>query len=303
MKKQRSIRVVRGEQFFSKSLFPFHMDRYLIKKNSQIVSHTHDFFELVYVLEGNAVHQVEDQVYQLATGNVFFLEPDVCHHFNASRDLDTVVFNILFSKEFLNEELSLLSSRPYFTNFFYLLPFLRKSSSIAPYLPLDSLQRLQIEQQLDTIYKEYQKKEDGYQIIIKTRLIETLILLSRFYTAGKSKDTTPLRDEEMIDSIARFLKEHCSQPITLVQLSQIYGLSVSSLTAKFKYHTGRTLIDYKHSLQIDQACIELRDQEKKIFAIALDCGFNDLSHFNRIFKKHTGTTPGNYRVKLFNQEG
>lgn len=302
MKKQRSVTIIRGEQFFSKSSFPFHMDRYLIKKNSQVLSHTHDFFELVYILEGNAVHQIEDQVYQLAAGNVFFLEPDVYHHFIASQDLDTVLFNILFSKEFLNDELSLLSSQPYFIDFFYLLPFFKKSSSIASYLPLDSLQQLQIEKQLDTVYKEYQKKEDGYQIVIKTRLIETFILLSRFYTAGKSKNPTSLSDEEMIESIALFLKEHYRQPITLVQLSQVYGLSVSSLTAKFKYHTGRTLINYKHSLQIDHACIGLCNQKKKISTIALDCGFNDLSHFNRIFKKHTGTTPGNYRAKLFSQD-
>ncbi|WP_179107259.1 AraC family transcriptional regulator [Sediminibacillus massiliensis] len=289
-------RVFHGEQFFQKSLFPFHMDRFVIEKTVNVATHTHDFFELVYVLQGDAVHQIEEQIYQLEPGNVFFLEPDVSHQYSASHRQNTVVYNVLFSKEFIHEELSLLNSRPYLNNFFYLIPFLRKSSANAPYLPLVSAQQQQIKHQLDTIYEEYQTQEDGFQIIIKTRMIETLILLSRYYAEAQWQQTARWSDEQVIDSISLFLKEHRNQPVSLVQLSQIFGMSVSSLTAKFKQHTGRTLIDYKHSLQIEQACSTLRgNQDKKISAVALDCGFNDLSHFNRVFKKHTGTTPKKYR--------
>lgn len=297
MKNQMDIDILRGERFFPKPLFPFHMEQYLITKENHIAPHTHDFFELVYVVEGDAVHHIEDQRYKLVAGNVFVLEPDVCHRFSASPSRDTIVYNVLFSREFLKEELSSLSYIPSFVNFFYLIPFLRKSSSFIPYLPLHSVQKVQIEQHLNVIYHEYQAKDDGFQLIIKTRLIEVLVLLSRYYTENQGKQHIQMSDEETIASITQFLSEHSDQPITLAQLSQLYGMSISSLTAKFKTYTGRTLVEYRHFAQVQRACTELHNSNKKISAIALDCGFNDISHFNRIFKKHVGFTPREYRTE------
>ncbi|GIN71824.1 transcription regulator [Bacillus sp. J14TS2] len=295
MKQQNMNEVLRGKQFFTKRMFPFHIERYRILKDNYIPPHTHDFFELVYVVRGNAHHQIEDKTYELSAGNVFILEPSMYHRFRASLSHDTVVYNVLFNKEFLHRELNTLSTMPSFVNFFYLIPFLQKHSSFIQFLPLQLVQKIQIEKHLDAIYREYQEKEDGYQFVIKTRLIEVLILLSRYYKTNQGKQNIFISDDEAIQSIAHFLKEHCNQPISLSQLSKTFGISVSSLTAKFKAHTGKTLIEFKHTAQIQQACYKLQESKKKISTIALDSGFNDLSHFNRVFKKHTGTTPSHYR--------
>ncbi|WP_163537527.1 AraC family transcriptional regulator [Gracilibacillus sp. YIM 98692] len=296
MANQHNVSTLLGEQFFSKPAFPFHIHQYFISKEKPIPPHNHDFFELVFVVEGNATHYMENQAYPLSAGNVFIIEPEVYHRFNPSTHQDTIVYNVLFSKNFLGKELAILNAIPSFVNLFYLIPFLRKNASFIPYLPLHTSQKIEIERHLDTIHHEYQEQEDGFELIIKTRLIEILVLLSRYHTLNQSDNSVIMSDKEAIHSITQYLKEHSDHPLKLSHLGQTYGMSVSSLTAKFKEHTGKTLIEYKHSVQIQYACVELQKSQKKIATIAFDCGFNDISHFNRIFKKQVGMTPKEYRA-------
>ncbi|RAP77649.1 AraC family transcriptional regulator [Paenibacillus montanisoli] len=288
--------IYKGANFFQQNDFPFHIHRYTIQKGEHIPSHTHDFVELVFVLEGSAIHEMTGHTYKLSAGDVFVLEPQVYHSYTCSQEQEVTVYNVLFDASFLQREMEVLQQMPSFVNFFYLVPFLRKSQSFVPFHPLQPSQKLQIQSHLQTIYDEYRQRREGYQLVIKTRWIECLVWLSRFHHENrKSMQSSAVSDKEWMDSIIHFVETHYYQPLTLQQLSQLCGMSISSFTAKFKETTGLSLLDYKHMVQIRHAAQLLRTSNSKVLDIALEVGFNDVSFFNRMFRKHIGQTPKEYR--------
>jgi AraC-like DNA-binding protein len=289
--------VYRGETFFKEDCFPFYIDRYVIGKEQIIPLHTHDFVELVYVVSGRALHEMSGNRYQLSPGDVFILEPQAYHSYSGTQTEETVLYNVLFDVEFLRNELDALKRIPSFLDFFYLAPFLRKTASFIPYSPLKETQNLQILNHLRTIHEEFVEQKEGYQLIIKTRWIECLVLLGRFHQENLNARRRTLTDKERMESIRHFVDQNFREPLALEQLSRICGMSVSSFTAKFKETTGVSLIDYKHELQVRLACSQLAETNHKILEIALEAGFNDISFFNKVFRKHTGLTPKDFRKR------
>lgn len=294
------MRVLEGNAFFRDASFPFHIHQCRIGRNEIVSSHTHDFVEFVYVVAGGALHEMADHRYALSPGDVFVLEPQTVHSYAGSGTEEAVVYNILLRKEWLQQDLDALLRIPSFIHFFYLSPFLRKHAAFVPFLPLHEQQRLQMEFHLKTIHDEFVAREAGYELMIKMRWIECLVLLSRFHERNRSGRQSPLSDEAWMDSILHFVRQHCRQSLSLQQMSRTSGMSVSSFTAKFKKATGMSFLDYKQSLQIRHACELLSRTDRKVADIALDAGFQDISFFHRTFRKHVGTTPRQYRESLRN---
>lgn len=275
--------------------FPFHIERRVIERNQFIALHAHDFIELVYAVGGNADHELAGVSYQLGKGDVFVIEPNILHSYRCSSDEDTIVYNVLFDPEFLRHELNTLLLMPEFARFFYLLPFIRNGSSFIPFQHLPEDKQIIILHHLDTIHAEYEAMLSGWQLMVKTRFIETLVCLSRCLDpADLAKHG--VSDLDWVDSVRHYIEINFREPITLAQASHMCGLGESSFKSKFKSATGRSLLDYKHDVQIREACKLLRDTDRKIVDIAMEVGFSDVSFFNKLFRKHRGITPKQYRV-------
>jgi AraC family L-rhamnose operon regulatory protein RhaS len=79
-------------------------------------------------------------------------------------------------------------------------------------------------------------------------------------------------------------------------------MSQSTFTARFKQHTGRTFIEFRNDIRLQEAKRLLADGADKIIAIAHKVGFDDLSFFNRLFKQQEGVSPGQFRVRMRNTQ-
>jgi AraC-like DNA-binding protein/quercetin dioxygenase-like cupin family protein len=288
-------RILEKKEYIPDGDFPFDIQRYTIGREHVIPSHTHDFYELVYVVSGSALHEMSGHTYQLRSGDVFVLEPDAYHRYQGSANDDTIVYNVLFETSFLHREIGSLLRLPSFIEFFYLSPFLRKSASFVPFIRLNEVQSLQILDNLQKIHKESTERQEGYRLVIKTRWIECLILLSRFHQNNLSGSHVELSDKERVESVRHLVEHNYRQSFSLEQLSRLCGMSVSSFTAKFREITSMSMLDYRQSVQIKHACDLLETTNKKVLDIALETGFNDISFFNKVFRRHTGLPPNGYR--------
>ena len=92
-----------------------------------------------------------------------------------------------------------------------------------------------------------------------------------------------------------YMKQHFNKPIKLTEVAKLANMTEVSFSRFFKSRTGITFIDSLLELRLGHASRLLIDTNQSISEIAWNCGFNNLSNFNRIFKKKKGCTPQEFR--------
>ncbi|WNQ08882.1 AraC family transcriptional regulator [Paenibacillus aurantius] len=285
-----------NDAFLESPEFPFHAAPYRLEPGQLLEPHSHEFIEFVYIAEGSGIHTHRNNRYPIREGDVFIIEPDAEHSYLVHSPTGMTVYNILFHHTFLSHELESLSKVTPFVNFFFVEPFLRPSVQFQSHLTLDPAQRLDLLQLLTHLVKEYNDKRIGYRILVKTRLIEILIYLSRCYDLLQHRPMAAMASEhKMMERVCEFIELHHARPLSLAQVSQMCGMSTSSFTSKFKQAIGKTFIEYRNEVRIRVAKELLLHSDDNLLSIAHEVGFDDLSFFNKLFKQLLGVSPGKYR--------
>jgi len=112
---------------------------------------------------------------------------------------------------------------------------------------------------------------------------------SRLYASGHDHS-------EAVSKGFRFMEANFTKPIGLQEVATAVYVSPSHFSRLFRKESGRTVVEYLHSLRITHARELLATTEKTTLDIALESGFESVEHFYRLFRRLTGTTPRNYRI-------
>lgn len=100
-----------------------------------------------------------------------------------------------------------------------------------------------------------------------------------------------------VRTVRDYVLDHISRPITTEELARVVGTNRTYLCTLFREETGLTVGGYVTAVKMDEAK-RLLDRTKKTSAeIGAYLGYSSQSHFQRVFKKHTGSTPGEYRQR------
>jgi len=287
-----------NDAYLESSEFPFFVGQYRVGGGERIVPHRHEFVELAYIGEGEGLHEYEGEVYPIGAGDVFIIEPGKVHAYAVGERQFLEVVNVLFVPSLLTSELAALSGVASFVDFYYMEPFLRADVSFQAKLTLTPRQRMELDELLDRLLREFTNKESGYRFLIKTKLMEMFILLSRMYEAIRRRPLASMSgDRETIDKVCAFLERHPARSLTLEQVCRMAGMSQSKFTSLFRSVTGMTYLEYRNARRIELAKRLLAETEDRILLIGMEVGFEDISHFNRVFKQRTGISPGRYRKR------
>jgi AraC-like DNA-binding protein len=98
-----------------------------------------------------------------------------------------------------------------------------------------------------------------------------------------------------IEKIMEHINNNFGQNITLSDASKIAGMTEVSLSRFFKLRTGKTFVDTLNDVRLGHASRMLIETTHSVNEIAYKCGFNNMSNFNRIFKKKKDSTPKEFR--------
>ena len=101
--------------------------------------------------------------------------------------------------------------------------------------------------------------------------------------------------QRLMGEAVRYLLANFRSPVQLGRLLQITGMSKSTFSRQFLKHSGKTFQDFVLSLRMQAACRELLETSRSVLEVALDCGFGELSFFNRAFRRLNGCTPTQFR--------
>ncbi|MBI1344078.1 MAG: helix-turn-helix domain-containing protein [Terrimonas sp.] len=98
-----------------------------------------------------------------------------------------------------------------------------------------------------------------------------------------------------ITKAIQYLNQNFDRPITLNEIAKLANMSDVSFSRYFKQSTGNTFIDSLNEIRLGHASRMLIDTTDSIAEIAYNCGFNNISNFNRIFRKKKSCTPKEFR--------
>lgn len=138
------------------------------------------------------------------------------------------------------------------------------------------------------------------------RLIKVLgILIDLAYSAdykvlnseGYQIEITP-QDNERLRTVFNFVREHFKRQITLDEIAEKSSLTPPSFARYFKKNTGKTFTQFVNEYRLVHAIKLLAEEPISITDICYECGFNNFSHFNKLFKEYTGKSPSEYRKDL-----
>ena len=106
----------------------------------------------------------------------------------------------------------------------------------------------------------------------------------------------------LIEKICAFVEKHYGEEnLSNTLVADAMGISPSYLSRVFKQSTGAGLLDYISNLRVQRACdLFLSEPETSVKAVCDQVGYGNLTTFTRVFKKHTGLTPGQYKLRALN---
>jgi AraC-like DNA-binding protein len=96
-------------------------------------------------------------------------------------------------------------------------------------------------------------------------------------------------------AVLPFLQRHFHEKIALSRVADICGMDAFEFSRCFRREQGVTFRDYLISVRIEAAARRLRRDHRSVLDVACSVGFNDPSHFARLFRRHVGVTPSVYR--------
>ena len=262
--------------------------------NENLFLHSHENFqELVIVLNGDAIHIVNDEEFYISKGDVFIIGSDTAHGYRDTHNFQ--ICNIMFHFDFFFDGTYDIKETSGFQGLFVIEPILTKKHSFQNRLKLDIFYYEKVRKHIDRMVTEYEQKNTGYKTYLIGAFYTLSVLLSRLYS-----DSEPQREYDVIGmakSIAH-IESHYTDNLTINTLAKIAGFSARHYTRRFFEIKQTTPTHYIQTMRLEKACYYLTSTDLSMSSIALQCGFTDSNYFSRLFKKHYGISPTLYRKKI-----
>jgi len=255
--------------------------------------HYHNNFEISFITEGTGKRIVGDSIEEFQPGDLAFIGPNLPHVWIADKEIR------IFSKRtlemvFLQFNLSVLPdqllSLPEFSNIKRALDLSARGIQIVG----DTLNQVS-EVMLQLPYMK------SFERILHFFMLMDIIGKSKTNIQLASKKYHKIRfttGNKRIAVLHEYLMNNYHEEVNLKQLAGLVHMAEGSLCRFFKMHQGITIFEYLNNIKIEFACKLLMDPDLSILDVCLDSGFNNISHFNKQFKKATGVPPSEYRKRF-----
>ncbi|MDE6465488.1 MAG: AraC family transcriptional regulator [Duncaniella sp.] len=135
------------------------------------------------------------------------------------------------------------------------------------------------------------------------RMLELMAILHELAESGDYRRLSsssfaslkPSGDSRRVQKVQEYISEHYKEEIRLAELAELVGMTPTAFSRFFKLRTGRSISDYLIDIRLGHATRALVDSTTSLAEICYECGFNNVSNFNRIFKKKKGNSPKVFR--------
>ena len=242
--------------------------------------HWHEFYELTFVLAGMGSHQVNGEMHTLAPGVLFLLTPVDFHHLAPKPGQTLEVFNIIFSGDFLDDELRqwLFGDHCY------------------RHVQLSSGSSETVLKEYEQIWAEHQNPQLGQQRLIRGALERILLEVARLSSVTYSIPVAGI-SHPAIQTALLHLQHEFRTDITLDYIAGEAGLTPTYFSELFHKQTGTQFQKYLQTLRLRFAAALLLACDLPVTEICFASGFGNMAHFERSFHEKYSASPSSYRQK------
>ncbi|QGQ95119.1 helix-turn-helix domain-containing protein [Paenibacillus psychroresistens] len=248
------------------------------------IVHNHDFYEIFMITEGTVTHIVNDIRQTLFKGDLILIRPEDVHSYERYEDQDVALLNINFHSNAISSAFRYLGE-----DFF--AERLQRIGSLPPQV------RLSVEQ-IQYIWRKYEQiaaipMECAAEACSVIRGLLIYLLNEHFFPAAIPAAKPGMPEWLSILQLEMQKKENFSEGIPA--LYRLANKTPEHLSRTILKHLGKTPTIWINELRLQYSVHLLKHSTIDIVTIALDCGFNSLSHYYKSFQMTYYTTPGKFR--------
>ena len=250
--------------------------------------HRHPEYELTWIVRGSGRRFIGEHVADFGPGDIVLVGSGVPHVWlseseanNSEEECEAVVIH--FGADFPG-------------------PDLRKKNELTRVCDLLLLSARGVAFEGDSATDAQESVADIEKARELQKFLRLVDLLDRLAEANQYEVLSPALNEpslhhksKRLTKVEEFVMKNYFESISVKDAAEIAGMNKSSFCRFFKQATSQTFSEYLNEIRIGYACKLLAGSRRSITEVCFDCGYNNLSHFNRTFKKIVGRIPSDYR--------
>ena len=250
--------------------------------------HRHDFFEVLYLSKGSGFHVIDGNKYEIKPPGVFFMSPGQAHKIEFSSDIEGYIF--IFTAEFYlinqNNQNRLIEFPFFFT--------IRQDNP--PLTLIDKKDILFLESLFEKGISET-KKDTPYSIDLLRSVLDMILTSCSILYKTDENILNKGKGHIMVKKFFQLVEENYLNNLSITEYADKLAITANHLTQTVNQLTGKTssqIIRAKQILEIKRLLVHTN---LSITEIATRLNFADQSYFAKFFKRETGVSPLQYRVK------
>jgi AraC-like DNA-binding protein len=251
--------------------------------------HWHDEIELIVIKKGNGYVSIDLKEYPVCAGDIFVVLPGKLHSIYEKVGFSMEYENIIFRRELLRSTSKDMCSsdllEPLFDGKVYCDCYIHSSLRYYHY----------IHELMNSIDDICSKQTYGYQLFIKGALYQFFYLLISNQSKNNSH-TQSCKNLDKLKLVIKYVEEHYNEDISMDDMAKLCFFSKSHFMKFFKQQMNESFVHYLNNYRLTIASRLLGTTSDSVLNISESVGFNNLSYFNRIFKKWYGITPRQMRA-------
>lgn len=286
------------EQEFKDPAFPFKVELKTTRGIARNFKHNHQFFQICYVMKGSCIHRVNGREAVLVKGDLFSIPPFYEHALDVIPGKDVLLAQLDFMPVLLDDSLRSFEDIESFVHFAFIQPFVEFNDRLLPQLNLSYEGQQQMEAMVAEIRGELERKQVGYPLVVKSLIQKLLVMAGREYLAFMEEKRGPAglqANRAYFEEAVAFIQNRYHEEITLTEAAAKATMSTAYFSTMFKQLKGKTFVTYLNELRLGEAMKLLKETDRSVEDIARSIGYNNVTHFHRMFKRTAGVTPAEYR--------
>ena len=255
--------------------------------------HNHTYFEIIFILKGSGIHNINGNFFDYGHGDVFLLGPEDYHSFDIQEltEFCFIRFNEPFSRVLsVSDESKWKSIIETLLN----IPLQSRGSLVKEKQDKTKLLNL-----LSVLECEYENNQSPYYEIVRDSLMRSIliILARKLRQSDEAGQVPPYSDS--VEAILLYIKKNIFFPsrLSIGALAEEFNMGANYISIYFKKQVGESIKQYITKYKFGLIEARLTYSKLTLSEIAHEFSFTDESHFCRQFKKHCGVTPTDFRKR------